>query len=54
MLILALSMVFVAGLGYLTVDAVSKEGFTLLSAISVFVLVLLAVGVLGALFNSPR
>jgi hypothetical protein len=47
-------MVFIAGFAYLTVVAVSQQGFTLASAISVFVLVLLAVGVLGALFNPPR
>ncbi len=54
LLILALSLVFIAGFAYLTFAAVSKQGFTLLSAVSVFVLVLLAVGVLGALFNPPR
>lgn len=45
---------FIAGLAYLTVDAVSNEGVTLLSAISIFVLVLLAVGVLGALLSPPK
>jgi hypothetical protein len=33
---------------------VSRQGFTLAGAISVFVLVLLAVGIVGALLNPPR
>jgi hypothetical protein len=33
---------------------VSQQGFTLLSAVSIFVLVLLAVGIVGALLNPPK
>jgi len=33
---------------------VSKEGVTLLGAISIFVLMLLTVGIVGALLNPPR
>jgi hypothetical protein len=54
LVILAIAMLFITGFAYLTIDAVSQQGFTLASAISVFVLVLLAVGVIGALFNPPR
>jgi hypothetical protein len=53
-LILAIALLFIAGFAYLTVSAVSKQGFTLASAISVLVLVLLTVGVVGALLNPPR
>lgn len=53
-LILAIALLFIAGFAFLTVSAVSKQGFTLASAISVLVLVLLTVGVVGALLNPPR
>jgi hypothetical protein len=33
---------------------VSQQGFTLLGAISIFVLVLLTVGIVGALLNPPK
>jgi hypothetical protein len=33
---------------------VSQQGFTLLSAVSIFVLVLLGVGILGALRQPPK
>ncbi len=53
-LVLALALVFILGFAFLTISAVSQQGFTLLSAVSVFVLVLLGVGILGALLNPPR
>jgi hypothetical protein len=54
LLILLIAMVFITGFAFLTISAVSQQGFTLLSAVSVFVLVLLGVGIIGALFNPPR
>ncbi len=54
LLVLAVALLFIVGFGYLTLSAVSQQGFTLASAISIFVLVLLGVGILGALFNPPR
>jgi hypothetical protein len=54
LLILAVVMVFISGFGFLTLSAVSQQGFTLASAISIFVLVLLGVGIVGALLNPPR
>jgi len=54
LLVLAVSLVFITGFTFLTLDTLSKEGFTLASAISIFVLVLLTVGIVGALFNPPR
>ncbi|HTZ64920.1 MAG TPA: hypothetical protein VMB51_12520 [Solirubrobacteraceae bacterium] len=54
LLVLAVALLFVTGFAFLTLSAISQQGFTLASAISIFVLILLAVGVIGALFNPPR
>jgi hypothetical protein len=54
LVVLAVVAMFVAGFAFLTLSAVSQQGFTLASAISVFVLVLLVVGIVGALLNPPR
>jgi hypothetical protein len=52
--VLAATVVFVGGFAFLTLSALSQRGFTLASAISIFVLVLLAIGIVGALRNPPR
>jgi hypothetical protein len=54
LLVLAATAVFVGGFGFLTLSAVSQQGFTLASAISIFVLVLVAIGIVGALLNPRR
>jgi hypothetical protein len=55
LLVLALALLFIAGFAFLTISAmVSQHGITLLGAISIFVLVLLTVGIVGALLNPPR
>jgi hypothetical protein len=54
LLVLAVALLFITGFAFLTLSAVSHQGITLASIISIFVLVLLAVGVVGALFNPPR
>jgi hypothetical protein len=54
LLVLAAALVFIVGFAFLTISAVSQQGFTLLSAVSIFVLVLLGVGIVGALLNPPR
>ncbi len=55
LLVLALALLFIAGFAFLTISAiVSQHGITLLGVISIFVLVLLAVGIVGALLNPPR
>jgi hypothetical protein len=41
-------------LAFLTLSEIAAQGFTLGSAISVFVVLLMAVGILGALLNLPR
>lgn len=54
LLVLAVALLFITGFAFLTLSAISRQGFTLASVISIFVLVLLAVGIVGALFNPPR
>jgi hypothetical protein len=54
LLVLGAALLFITGFTFLTLSAVSKEGFTLASAVSIFILVLLGVGIVGALFNPPR
>ena len=54
LLVLGVTVVFVGGFAFLTLSAVSHQGFTLASAISIFVLLLLAIGIVGALRNPPR
>ena len=54
LLTLAAALLFIVGFAFLTIRAVSQQGFTLLSAVSIFVLVLLGVGIVGALLNPPR
>ncbi|HWY19408.1 MAG TPA: hypothetical protein VNY27_11945 [Solirubrobacteraceae bacterium] len=53
-LVLAAALLFIAGFAFLTLSAVSQQGFTLLSAVSIFVLVLLGIGIVGAMLNPPR
>jgi hypothetical protein len=53
-LVLGAALLFIVGFAFLTLSAISQQGFTLLSAVSIFVLVLLAVGIVGAMLNPPR
>jgi hypothetical protein len=52
--VLAVALLFIAGFAFLTFAAVVEGGFTLGSLVSVLILVLLAVGIVGALRNPPR
>ena len=54
LLVLAVALVFIAGFAFLTFSAVVEQGFTLASLLSVFILVLLSIGIVGALRNPPR
>jgi hypothetical protein len=54
LLVLFLALVFIAGFAFLTISVVSQQGLTLPTLLSICVLVLLAVGVVGALLNPPR
>jgi hypothetical protein len=51
--VLAIALVFIAGLAFLTVAAAIEQGVTVASFISAFILILLAVGIVGALRNPP-
>ena len=50
---LILALVFIAGFGFLTLRAVAEQGVTLAALLSIFILVLLGVGIIGALRNPP-
>ncbi len=51
--VLAVALVFIAGLAFLTLAAAIEQGVTAASVISVFILILLGVGIVGALRNPP-
>jgi hypothetical protein len=53
-LVLGAVLLFIVGFAFLTISAVSQQGFTLLSAVSIFVLVLLGIGIVGAMLSPPR
>jgi len=52
--VLAVALMFIATFAFLTFASVIEGGFTLGSLLSVFILVLFAVGIVGALRNPPR
>ena len=54
LLVLGLALVFIAGMAFLTLSAVIEQGFTLASLISVLILLVLGIGIVGALRNPPR
>ena len=54
-LVLALVLVFIAGFAFLTVAFMVEEGgLTIDGLLAIFILVLVGVGVIGALRNPPR
>lgn len=54
LIVLGVALLFIAGLAFLTVAAIIEQhGVTILGLVSIFVLVLLAVGIVGALRNPP-
>ncbi|HEV7584678.1 MAG TPA: hypothetical protein VGO14_02755 [Solirubrobacteraceae bacterium] len=52
--VLAAALLFIAGFAFLTYRELAEQGVTFLGLVSVFILVLLAVGIVGALRNPPR
>jgi hypothetical protein len=52
--VLAVALVFIAGFAFLTVAAAAEQGVTVATFVSIFILFLLAVGIVGALRNPPR
>jgi len=53
-LVLLAALIFIVGFAFLTVSAALEQGVTIASLLSAFILVLLLVGIFGALFNPPR
>lgn len=54
LVVLGVALLFIAGLAFLTVAAIVQQGgLTILGIVSIFVLVLLAVGIVGALRHPP-
>jgi hypothetical protein len=54
LVVIATMLAFIAGLAFLTYAEIVRQGFSAGSAVSIFVLVLLSVGIVGALRNPPR
>jgi hypothetical protein len=52
--VLLVALIFILGFAFLTVSAAIEQGVTIASVLSAFILVLLFVGIVGALFNPPR
>jgi hypothetical protein len=53
-LILGVVLVFIVGLGGLTIDVAVKEGFDILTVLSLLVLALFGFGIVGALRHPPQ
>ena len=51
--VLAAALVFISGFAFLTVAAAIEQGVTAATVISIFILIMLAVGIVGALRNPP-
>jgi hypothetical protein len=52
--VLLTALIFILGFAFLTVSAALNQGVTIASVLSAFILVLLFVGIVGAMFNPPR
>jgi len=53
LLILWVAVLFIGGFALLTIGAVVEQGLTVGSLLSAFIVILLAVGIIGALINPP-
>jgi hypothetical protein len=53
-LILGVVLVFILGLGFLTLEVALTEGFDVLSGLSLLVLALFGFGIVGALRHPPE
>jgi hypothetical protein len=51
--VLGIALVFIVGFAFLTVVAATEQGVTVATFISAFILILFAVGIVGALRNPP-
>jgi hypothetical protein len=53
-LILGVVLIFILGLGFLTLQVAVTEGFDVLTAVSLLVLALFGFGIVGALRHPPE
>ena len=51
---LTAALVFIAGFAFLTFASIVEQGFSVAAALSILILLLLSVGIVGALRNPPR
>ncbi len=51
---LTAALVFIAGFAFLTFASIVEYGLSLAALLSILILVLLSVGIVGALRNPPR
>ncbi len=49
-----MALAFIFGFAYLTIGSAIEQGITIGTLLSALVLLLLLVGIVGALFNPPR
>ena len=54
LLVLGAALLFILGFAALTLRAMAEQGVTVAGLLSIFILVLLGVGIFGALRNPPR
>jgi hypothetical protein len=54
LVVLSLALVFIAGFGFLTFRAIADQGVTVAALLSIFILLLLGIGIVGALRNPPK
>lgn len=52
--VLAVALAFILGFAFLTIGGIEQFGLSVQGVLSVIVLVILTVGILGALRNPPR
>jgi hypothetical protein len=52
--VLTAALVFIAGFAFLTFASIVESGLSLAAVLSILILVLLSVGIVGALRNPPR
>jgi hypothetical protein len=53
-LVLTVALVFILGFAFLTISSAIEQGVTIGSLLAAFIILLLLVGIVGALFNPPR
>ena len=54
LVVLLTALLFIAGLGFLTFTAIVSQGLTVASVLSILIVVMLLIGIVGALRNPPR